>query len=126
MAHPRSVALKSATILVATVILCLSSCHLFYQDFPDELQGRWEYDDGSHYEWFVIDRDELYYCKCRINYGTIEDERTMYLRSCDESAGQLSTTDLYVLYRWEGNQLSFAYGEDGFPSSPEWKDVHPY
>jgi len=111
--------------LLGMILFLLGSCSLFYDDFPEELQGRWEYEDAWNFEWFVVEGYELYYCRSGI-YGSVEDERTMYLTECDESSGRLTTTDLFVLYRWEEAQLYFAYGEDDFPSDPEWKDVHPY
>lgn len=116
---------KFALSSLAVLALVFCACSLFFVDFPAELQGRWEFEDQFYYEWFVIEGSELYYCRHRIS-GSNVDERTMNLLEIDQATGRFRTTDLFFLYRWEGEALSFAYAEDDYPSVPEWKDVDPY
>jgi hypothetical protein len=47
----------------------------------------------------------------------------MYLKDYDEVNGRFRTTVFYFLFRREGEQLSFAFSEEGYPAEPEWLDV---
>lgn len=119
--------MKRITILGLWIaVVFLSSCSINKLHFPEELQGRWEYEDDWYFEWFIFYDSELFYHRVR-KPGSTKTKVTMRLTDLDEENGRFVTEDTYFLYKWEDDNLFLMFDEGDYPDPEgEWKDVHPY
>jgi hypothetical protein len=115
-----------AFFCLLTAIMSFSSCNINKLQFPEELQGQWEYEEQWHFEWFIFYESELFYHRVQ-KPGSTEDKVTMRLTDLDEANRRFVTEDMYFLYKWEDGNLFLMFDEVDYPDPEgEWKDVHPY